>query len=61
MQHIDQKIGLLAALCGAEKNGGNATLADIGTERSGDAALLNGPQLATTAQSQDDIDRLFGS
>lgn len=62
VQHIDQKIGLLAALCGMESEAaGQTNLADVGTDRTGDNALLNGPQLATAAQSQDDIDRLFGS
>ncbi len=54
VQHIDQKIRLLAGLCGMEAG-------DSLDTRQGDEALLNGPQMAVAAQSQDDIDRLFGA
>lgn len=59
VQHIDQKIGLLAGLCGTGSASSAATIKEVA--RSGDQALLNGPQLAATAQTQDDIDRLFGN
>jgi len=60
VQHIDQKIRLLASLAGMDENATEPAAAKV-EERTGDAALLNGPQLAVSAQSQDDIDRLFGS
>jgi chemotaxis protein CheZ len=53
VQDIEAKIGTLARACG-----------DSGEEddtAGGDAALLNGPQLGKTANSQDDIDALFES
>jgi chemotaxis protein CheZ len=60
VQHIDQKISLLAKLCGTEL----ATPVGVGNAdglAKSDADLLNGPQVAAVAQSQDDIDRLFNS
>ena len=59
VQHIDQKIGLLAGLCGTGAIGSSDAVSE--SARTGDDALLNGPQLAATAQTQDDIDRLFGN
>ena len=63
VQHIDQKIRLLAGLAGMAEDG-EAPAPTPGLAAgggTGDAALLNGPQLAGTAHSQDEIDRLFGS
>lgn len=56
LQHIEDKLSRLLDACGdlgedAEPNAGPI----------GDAALLNGPQLAVTANSQSDIDALFDS
>ena len=50
---IEAKIETLVAACG---DAGDAFAAP-----SGDAALLNGPQLARNANTQDDIDALFES
>ncbi len=61
VQHIDQKIRLLAGLAGMVEDGEAAAPTPGAEPRKGDEALLNGPQLATIAQSQDDIDRLFDS
>jgi chemotaxis protein CheZ len=60
VQHIDQKIALLSKVCGMEFDRAIAADGADARER-GDEALLNGPQVAATAQSQDDIDRLFNS
>jgi chemotaxis protein CheZ len=61
VQHIDQKIRLLAGLCGMEASADGHANVDNIDARQGDEKLLNGPQLAVTAQSQDEIDRLFGA
>ncbi len=55
VQEIEGKIETLVGACG-EAGGGAAE-----AERSGDEALLNGPQMPSTANSQDDIDALFDS
>jgi chemotaxis protein CheZ len=54
VQEIEGKIETLVGACG--EAAGEAT-----DQRSGDDALLNGPQMAKTANSQDDIDALFDS
>lgn len=54
VQEIEGKIDTLVEACG-ELGEAHAT------ERSGDEALLNGPQLAKAANTQDDIDALFDS
>jgi chemotaxis protein CheZ len=59
MQHIDGKIALLAKLCGMESEGASPAAA-APAAGAGDN-LLNGPQIAANAQTQDDIDRLFNS
>lgn len=61
VQHIDQKISLLAGLAGMPEDGEAPAPEQAADGGAGDAALLNGPQLAVTAHSQDEIDRLFGS
>ncbi len=61
VQHIDQKIRLLAGLCGMEAMADGPIDTSNFDARHGDEKLLNGPQLATSAQSQDEIDRLFGA
>jgi len=58
VQHIDEKIALLSKLCGMDLS---AKPADSAPKPLTDADLLNGPQLAASAQSQDEIDRLFNS
>ncbi len=60
LQHIEKMVeGLLAAF-GSEL-GSRRRPAPVEDGPRGDAALLNGPQLATNAASQDDIDKmLFG-
>lgn len=54
VQDIENKIGTLVEACGAIP-GVDAPAPE------GDAALLNGPQLGRTANTQDDIDALFES
>jgi len=55
VQDIESKIGTLVRACGD-------TAADAGEDApAGDDALLNGPQLSRSANSQDDIDALFES
>jgi len=54
VQDIEEKIDTLVGACGDAD-------AAVPDERSGDAALLNGPQLSKAANSQDDIDALFDS
>ena len=54
VQEIEGKIETLVGACG------DAVDAAV-DGRSGDEALLNGPQLPQTANSQDDIDALFDS
>lgn len=56
LQHIEKRIVALADACGDTATHSPPPPA---SERSGDAALLNGPQLAKTANSQSEIDRLF--
>jgi len=58
VQDIDQKVALLARICGMDHTAGASAPA---APRTGDDALLNGPQIAASAQTQDEIDRLFNS
>lgn len=56
LAHIEDKLTRLLDACGnLDAEGGPED------GRVGDAALLNGPQLAVTANSQSDIDALFDS
>lgn len=55
VQHIDGQIRQLAAICDTGNGGNVGEVAPVAAD-----ALLNGPQLSATAQTQDDIDRLFG-
>ncbi|HEY4941426.1 MAG TPA: protein phosphatase CheZ [Rhizomicrobium sp.] len=55
VQDIEDKIDTLVGACG-EPDGETGA-----PERCGDEALLNGPQLAKAANTQDDIDALFDS
>lgn len=57
LQHIEGKLETLAQACANEND--PARPAD--PVPTGDAALLNGPQLGRDANSQADIDSLFGS
>ncbi|HEY1722849.1 MAG TPA: protein phosphatase CheZ [Magnetospirillaceae bacterium] len=61
VQHLDQKIRLLAGLCGMEAPAEDNVSLGENQIRTGDESLLNGPQLAVAASSQDEIDRLFGA
>ena len=58
VQEIDQKVSLLARVAGMD---GVAPADHPAGPENDDAKLLNGPQLAATAQTQDEIDRLFNS
>ena len=55
VQDIEEKIDTLVGACGEAEDGGGDP------ERTGDEALLNGPQLSKAANTQDDIDALFDS
>jgi chemotaxis protein CheZ len=55
VQDIEEKIDTLVSACGDSGDGAG------GDDRTGDEALLNGPQLANAANTQDDIDALFDS
>jgi len=59
VQDIDEKVSLLAKVCGMDHVAPlrPATPSPAGSSDS----LLNGPQVAASAQTQDDIDRLFNS
>lgn len=57
MQSIETKVVGLARACGGEVE--NQTIEPHAA--SGDDRLLNGPQLAVNAKSQDEIDKLFES
>ena len=56
LQHIEGRIGALVLACGGVTPPEEAPSA----EQDDDADLLNGPQLARNANTQSDIDRLFG-
>jgi chemotaxis protein CheZ len=56
LQHLETKLGSLVAACGPGEASDNGE-----DDRTGDAALLNGPQLSKGAASQADIDSLFDS
>jgi chemotaxis protein CheZ len=59
MQHIDGKLAMLAKACGMD---GDIAEAAVPAEAPlTPDALLNGPQIGTSAQTQDEIDRLFNS
>jgi chemotaxis protein CheZ len=56
LQHIESKLQTLVEECG-----GADDTAEGEPEVTGDAALLNGPQLGKNANSQTEIDLLFGA
>lgn len=58
LRHIEAKVAALARAFGHDVG---ETVAPPDEQRSGDAALLNGPQLPQKANSQDDIDALLAS
>lgn len=58
LRHIEAKVAMLARAFGHDV--GEAVVPPD-DQRSGDAALLNGPQLPQKANSQDDIDALLAS
>ena len=59
LQHIEGRIGALVQACGdGVASAGPDVAPDEGA--GGDADLLNGPQLSKNANTQSDIDRLFG-
>lgn len=57
LQKIEEKVGKIMAAAGGQTFDGNS--ADNEDERTGDEALLNGPQLEGQGVSQDDIDKLL--
>lgn len=60
LKTIEQKVDALIGILGdGEGETGASAAADEDT-RTGDAALLNGPQMAGQAISQEEIDRLLG-
>ncbi len=58
LQHIEGRIAALAEACDDGTVRDTAVLAV--EEADGDAGLLNGPQLGKNANTQSEIDRLFG-
>lgn len=58
LQHIEGRIGALVQACGDGALPDGAPPAPA--EADSDADLLNGPQLGKNANTQSDIDRLFG-
>ena len=58
LQHIEGRIAALAEACDDGTVRDTAALAV--EEADGDAGLLNGPQLGKNANTQSEIDRLFG-
>ncbi|MDR3514844.1 MAG: protein phosphatase CheZ [Azospirillaceae bacterium] len=58
LRHIERKIDLLVAILGEEVER-ITTLTAEGPEPVGEAALLNGPQMAAVAIDQNEIDRLM--
>ncbi len=60
LKEIDTKVSAILKLVGTEFPGvGNASEAPPEPEREGDEALLNGPQMADKAITQDEIDKLL--
>lgn len=57
LKTIEEKVESLINILGHDHTSGSGQDEDT---RTGDAALLNGPQLAGQAISQDDIDKLLG-
>lgn len=58
MQALERKLTTLKVVCDLA---GDTSPAAPTAARTGDAALLNGPQLSSAAHSQDEIDRLLAS
>jgi chemotaxis protein CheZ len=54
LQHIESRVEALSTACGS-------VIGRADDARSGDAALLNGPQLSLNAATQSEIDSLFDS
>ncbi|HEY4134985.1 MAG TPA: protein phosphatase CheZ [Alphaproteobacteria bacterium] len=61
LQSIEKRVNALAEVCGADLADAKEPAADADAGKSEDAKLLNGPGLANTAKTQDEIDRLFDS
>jgi chemotaxis protein CheZ len=64
LQHIETRIGALAEACEDSAMASGVVLPDssdpMGDGIISDADLLNGPQLSKDANTQSEIDRLFG-
>lgn len=58
LKTIDEKVTALLEVLG-ERTPGKTGLTEDDDKRTGDARLLNGPQMADKAISQDDIDKLL--
>ncbi|MCD8497248.1 MAG: protein phosphatase CheZ [Alphaproteobacteria bacterium] len=61
LKTIEEKVDSLIRILGDDHHGGATSHGggDDGDQREGDAALLNGPQLAGQGVSQEEIDRLL--
>ena len=60
LQHIESRINALVEACGDGTIAHCETSFAIEEEKAGDEGLLHGPQLSKNANSQSEIDRLFG-
>lgn len=56
LKFVEERVNALIGMWGREAV---AAAEDVGQVKEGDAALLNGPQLAGQGVSQDDVDRLL--
>lgn len=61
LQHIDNKVSRFASAIGASDIGGHQTQEEAARDQRKQDLLLNGPQSASEAISQKDIDALLGS
>ncbi len=58
LKTIEEKVHMLVGIL-SEKGTGEGGAGPVREEKTGDAALLNGPQLPSNAISQEDIDKLL--
>jgi chemotaxis protein CheZ len=61
LKHIEAKVDALVGALGEEVERARSKQADPEVAGAADAELLNGPQLPTAANDQDEIDRLLAS
>jgi chemotaxis protein CheZ len=59
LRTIEEKVNMLVGILSDKSDKGGEATAPVADERTGDAALLNGPQLPSHAISQEDIDKLL--